>query len=293
MLLKNNIETIVLFDPILEKSQQIVLDLVYSSSIEKLNTKIISTDKYDDITNSDVVIVSSGITKIKGMDFTDLVDINNRIMKLIGLSIKQFCPNAFVICITSPVEIMVNILQNYSNVNANKIVGLSNILDTAVLKIFLSEKLNISTKNINLFTLGGPYHSVLPLIRFSNVAGIILEDLIKVRKITELDIIKTLDKKKISLLENSIPYYTYASEATAICTSYLYNKKKIFTCSTKIHKYAYDDKNIFFFNTPIRIDNNGVKEIKNVILSPSEKEKLDQMITYVIDLNKNIINTYL
>lgn len=275
--LKNNIDTIVLFDLTIEKFQKNVLDLIYCSLIENSNIKIISTNNYVDLINSDVVIVSAGVTKKPGMNDDDLSNTNSRIIKLIGPLIEKFCPHAFVICITQPTDVMVKILQDYSKIKDNKIIGISNVLDSVILKLFLANKLNVATTSVNIFTLGGDYYSAIPLINLSNIAGITLKKLIKINKITEIELIDALDIKK-SLLTNDAVYYTYASAAIAISESYLFNKKKIFTCLTKINNYFCNTQNTFFFTVPVKISINGVEEVTSFSLTSDETQKLNQML---------------
>ena len=161
------------------------LDLAQSSSVELFDVKIAGSNNYSSLRNSNVVIITAGIPRLPGMSREDLLDTNTRIILNIGKAIKKYCPKAFLICITNPLDAMVSVLQLASKVKHNMCVGMAGILDSSRLKYFLSKELDVSIKNIETFVLGGHGDTMVPLIRYSTVSGIPVTELIKMKQITQ------------------------------------------------------------------------------------------------------------
>ena len=175
---------ITLIDIVKGVPQGKALDLSQSSSVELFDVKIVGSNNYSSLNNSDVVIVTAGIPRLPGMSRDDLLGTNTKIISTIGRSIKRHCPNAFVICITNPLDAMVSILQKSSKVKKSMCVGMAGILDSSRMKYFLSKELNVSIKNIETFVLGGHGDTMVPRVRYTTVSGIPINELIKRKLLT-------------------------------------------------------------------------------------------------------------
>lgn len=284
---------VVLFDIVDGMPSGKALDLAQCGPIEGYDFSVKGTSKYDDIANSDVVIVTAGIPRKPGMSRDDLLEINGKVMKSVGEGIKKFCPNAFVICITNPLDVMVGVLQHYSGLKDNMIVGMAGVLDSARFKTFLAWKFNVSVRDVNAFVLGGHGDSMVPLTKLSNIAGITLDNLVKINKITTYDLNSIIERTKkgggeiVSLLKTGSAYYAPATSAIAMAESYLLDKKRILPCAARLSNGEYGVSEPVFVGVPVKIGSNGVEDIIEVPLTDSEKEILNFSIDSVIELNKS------
>jgi len=284
---------VVLFDIVEGLPSGKALDLSQCGPIEGYDFNVTGTNKYDDLENSDVVIVTAGIARKPGMSRDDLLEINGKVMKSVGEGIKKFCPNAFVICITNPLDVMVSVLQHYSGLKNNMIVGMAGVLDSARFRTFLSWHFDVSVNDVNAFVLGGHGDSMVPLTKLSNIAGITLDNLVKMNKITqnELDSIVERTKKGggeiVSLLKTGSAYYAPATSAILMAESFLLDKKRILPCASKLTKGQYGVSEDIFVGVPVKIGSCGVEEIMEVSLTEKENEILNYSINAVMELNKS------
>ncbi len=283
---------VVLFDIVDGLPTGKALDLSQCGPIEGYDFSVTGTSRYEDIEGSDVVIVTAGIARRPGMSRDDLLEINGKVMKSVGEGIKKFCPNAFVICITNPLDVMVSVLQDYSDLEDNMIVGMAGVLDSARFRTFLAWKFNVSVNDVSAFVLGGHGDSMVPLTNLSNISGITLETLVKNNKITRDELTSIVKRTKrgggeiVSLLKTGSAYYAPATSAISMAESYLLNKKRILPCAAKLNGEYGIFENIFV-GVPVKIGSAGVEEIIEVSLTDKEKEILDYSIDSVIELNRS------
>lgn len=284
---------VVLFDIVDGLSAGKALDLAQCGPIEGYDFSVTGTNKYDDLEGADVVIVTAGIARKPGMSRDDLLEINGKVMKSVGEGIKKFCPNAFVICITNPLDVMVGVLQHFSGLRDNMIVGMAGVLDSARFRTFLSWKLKVSVTDVNAFVLGGHGDSMVPLTKLSNVAGVTLENLVKINKLTQEDLDSIVDRTKkgggeiVALLKTGSAYYAPAASAIAMAESFLLDKKRTLPCAAKLTKGEYGVTKEMFVGVPVKIGSCGIEEIVEVPLTEKEKEILNYSIDAVAELNKS------
>jgi len=284
---------VVLFDVMEGLPQGKALDLSQCGPVEGFDFNVIGTNRYEDIKDSDVVIVTAGFPRLPGMSRDDLLEKNGEVMKTVGENIKKYCPKSFVICITNPLDVMVAVLQSYSNTPDNMIVGMAGVLDSARFRTFLAWKFNVSVNDVNAFVLGGHGDSMVPLIKLSNIAGITLENLLKINKISSDELNSIVERTKkgggeiVALLKKGSAFYAPATSAILIAESYLSDKKQILPCAAKITNSQYGINDAIFVGVPVKIGCKGVEEIIEVPLTDNEKEILDYSISCVRDLNKS------
>jgi len=287
LILFKKLGNIILFDIIQGKSQGKALDLLQCSPIEEFNNTIIGSNDYSDIQGSDIVVVTAGITRKPGMNRNDLLLYNGNIIKNIGEKIRKYAPNAFVICITNPLDTMVSLLQHFSQISDKKIVGMAGILDTARFRTFLSLEFHISITQIHAYVLGGHGDTMVPLISSTNIAGQSLNNLIKKGIISrkKIDNIITRTKKGggeiINFLKKGSAFYAPSSATVQIIESYLEDKKYILPCSAKIRKGEYGIKNKLFFGVPICIGSKGIEQIIEIPLNKQEKIDLQRSVDII------------
>lgn len=293
LILLKRLGDVVLFDIVDGLSSGKALDLSQCGPIEGYDFSVTGTNRYEDIENSDVVIVTAGIARKPGMSRDDLLEINGKVMKSVGEGIKLFCPNAFVICITNPLDVMVGVLQHYSGLKDNMIVGMAGVLDSARFRTFLAWKFNVSVNDVNAFVLGGHGDSMVPLTDLSNISGITLEKLVKDNKITREDLDSIVKRTKrgggeiVSLLKTGSAYYAPAASAISMAESFLLDKKRIMPCAAKLSKGEYGIFEDIFVGVPVKIGSRGVEEIIEIALTKKEKYILDYSINSVVELNQS------
>ena len=283
--IKELAKEVILFDVASGIAKGKALDIAQSSSIDGFNVKFIGTDKYEDIKNSDVIIITAGVPRKPGMSRDDLLGINLKIIKQVAEGIKQHSPNAFVICITNPLDVMVMAFQKYSKLPTNKVVGMAGILDTSRFKLFLSLELNVPVKEIEAMVMGGHGDTMVPLPRFTKVSGKPLLNVVKEGKISaeKLESInqRTRDggAEIVKYLEKGSAFYAPAASGVEMATSYLKDEKKVLPCAAYLDG-QYGIKNLYA-GVPVIIGKNGVEKIKEIDLDDKEKSQFMHSINAV------------
>src|SRR5579871_2833391 len=269
---------VVMFDIAEGLPQGKTLDLSQAGPVDGFNAKLKGTNDYADIKGADVVIVTAGVPRKPGMSRDDLVAINLKVMTAVGDGIKAHAPNAFVICITNPLDAMVWALQKFSGVPHKKIVGMAGVLDSARFRHFLADELNVSVEDVSAFVLGGHGDTMVPMPRFSTVAGIALPELVKMGWISQekLDAIVTRTANGgaeiVGLLKTGSAYYAPATSAIQMAESYLKDQKRILPCATYVDG-AYGIKDLYV-GLPVVIGTAGVERVVELDLTAEEKAGL-------------------
>jgi malate dehydrogenase len=269
---------IVLFDIMEGLPQGKALDLSQSGPVEGFDAKIKGTNSYTDIAGADVVIVTAGVPRKPGMSRDDLLGINLKVMSAVGEGIKAHAPDAFVICITNPLDAMVWALRQFSGLPHEKVVGMAGVLDSARFRHFLAEEMNVSVEDVSAFVLGGHGDTMVPMPRFSTVAGIALPELVKMGWIKQdrLDQItqRTRDggAEIVGLLKTGSAFYAPATSAIAMAESYLKDKKRVLPCACYVDgPYGIKD---LYVGMPAVIGENGIERIVELELTADERAAL-------------------
>jgi malate dehydrogenase len=261
------------------------LDISQSSAVEGFSVKISAGNDFSLIENSDVVIVTAGIARKPGMSRDDLLATNTSIIKSVGENIKKFAPNAFVIVITNPLDAMVYVMQKVSGLPKNKVVGMAGVLDSSRMSYFLSQEFNVSIDNVHSCVLGGHGDTMVPLIRYSTIAGIPIPDMLKMgfsstQKIAEI-VQRTRDggAEIVKLLGSGSAFYAPASSALEMAESYLFDKRKILPIAANLQgEYGLND---LYIGVPAIIGKNGVEKIIELQLNSEEKTMFDNSVDAV------------
>ncbi len=266
---------IVLFDIAEGIPQGKSLDLVESSAVDGFDALYKGTNDYKDIEGADVVIVTAGVPRKPGMSRDDLVGINLKVMEQVGAGIKKYAPEAFVICITNPLDVMVWALQQKSGLPPHMVVGMAGVLDSARFRLFLAEEFKVSVEDVTAFVLGGHGDTMVPLTRYSTVAGIPIPDLIKMGWTTQERIDAIVHRTAngggeiVKLLERGSAFYAPAASAVAMAESFLKDKKRVLPCAVMLNgEYGMTD---FYVGVPVVIGAGGVEKIVEVEFLPEEK----------------------
>ena len=283
--LKEVASEIVLFDVAAGVAKGKALDIAQSSSVDGFNVKLSGTDDYNDIKNSDVIIITAGVPRKPGMSRDDLLGINLKIMKKVADGIRKNCPEAFVICITNPLDVMVMALQKYSNLPKNKVVGMAGILDSSRYKLFLSEEFNVPVKKIEALVMGGHGDTMVPLPGFTKIDGKKLLDLVDDGKITN-EKIESINQRTrdggaeiVKYLEKGSAYYAPAASGVEMATSYLNDEKKLLPCAVYINgEYGVKD---IYAGVPVIIGKKGVEKIEEINLRDNEKAEFQKSVEAV------------
>jgi len=276
---------VILFDIAEGTPQGKALDLAQCGPVEGFDASLKGTNSYADIAGADVCIVTAGVPRKPGMSRDDLLGINLKVMKSVGEGIKQYAPNAFVICITNPLDAMVWALREFSGLPAEKVVGMAGVLDAARFRHFLSLEFNVSMKDVTAFVLGGHGDTMVPLTRYSTVAGIPLPDLVEMGWTTQekLDAIvqRTRDggAEIVGLLKTGSAFYAPATSAIEMAEAYLKDQKRLLPCAAFV-KGAYG-LDCMYVGVPTVIGAGGVERIVDIKLNPAEKAMLDKSIDAV------------
>jgi len=268
------------------------LDIAQSGAVERFNANLKGTTSYADIANSDVIIVTAGVPRKEGMSRDDLLGINSKVMKQVGEGIKKYSPNSFVICITNPLDVMVLALQKYSGLPAEKVVGMAGVLDSSRFRLFLSEEFKVSIEDVTAFVLGGHGDTMVPLSRYSTVAGIPIPDLIDMKWSTKERIDKIIQRTRdggaeiVKLLKTGSAYYAPASAAIEMAEAFLKDKKKILPCAVYLDgEYGVDD---LYVGVPVIIGAKGVEKIIEIKFNPEEKEMFLKSVDSVKKLTQDL-----
>ena len=280
---------IVLFDIAEGIPQGKALDIAESSPVEGFDCAVSGANDYAEIAGSDVVIVTAGVARKPGMSRDDLVGINSKVMMAVGDGIKNNCPDAFVICITNPLDAMVGVLQQSSGLPVNRVVGMAGILDSARFRYFLAEEFNVSVKDVTAFVLGGHGDTMVPLTRYSTVAGIPVPDLIKMGWSTADRIEKIVHRTRdggaeiVGLLKTGSAFYAPASSAIEMAEAYLKDQKRLLPCAAYVDgKYGIEG---MYVGVPVIIGKNGVERIIEITLNEEEQNMFNHSVSAVKTLN--------
>jgi malate dehydrogenase len=279
---------VVLFDVAEGIAKGKALDIAQSSSVDGFNVSIKGTNNYEDTKNSDVIIITAGVPRKPGMTRDDLLGINLKIIKQVADGIKNTSPNAFVICITNPLDVIVMALQKYSGLPKHMVVGMAGILDTSRFKYFLSQELNVPVNKINSLVLGGHGDTMVSMLNHTTVDGKPVLDLVKEGKLKKdiLDSIVVRTKNGgaeiVKLLEKGSAFYAPAASGVEMAESYLKNLKKQLPCAAYLDG-QYGVKNLYA-GVPVIIGNKGVESIVEINLSDNEKKDFDHSISAVKEL---------
>ena len=264
------------------------LDLVQSSTIESFNATIKGSTNYKEMKNADVVIVTAGFQRRPGMTRDDLVEKNSSIVQQVGKGIKKYCPKAFVICITNPLDAMVSILQKHAGLKTNMCVGMAGVLDSARLKYFLSNEFGVSVQDVNAFVLGGHGDTMVPLIRYSTVSGVPVPELIKLKWTTQKKIDAIIERTRDGggeigrLMKTASAFYAPASSAIAMAESYLKDNKRVLPCAAYLNG-EYGVKGLYV-GVPVVIGKKGVEKIIELKLYSTEKKQFNNSVKAVRNL---------
>ena len=289
--LKQLVNEVVIFDIASGIAKGKALDIGQSSSVDGFNVKFLGTDKYEDIKNSDVIIITAGVPRKPGMSRDDLLEINLKIIKQVAEGIKKYSPNAFVICITNPLDVMVMAFQKYSNLPKNKVVGMAGILDTSRFKLFLSLELKVPVSEIEAMVMGGHGDTMVPLPRFTKVSGKPLLDLVKEGKISQ-EKLETINQRTrdggaeiVKYLEKGSAYYAPAASGIEMASAYLNDEKKLLPCAAYL-KGEYGIKGLYA-GVPVIIGKNGIEKVENINLDEKEKKEFMNSVDAVKKLWEN------
>jgi malate dehydrogenase len=276
---------VVLFDIAEGIPQGKGLDIAESSPVDGFDAKMTGANDYAAIKDADVCIVTAGVARKPGMSRDDLLGINLKVMEQVGAGIRKYAPNAFVICITNPLDAMVWALQKFSGLPANKVVGMAGVLDSSRFRYFLAEEFNVSVEDVTAFVLGGHGDTMVPLTRYSTVAGIPLPDLVKMgwtsKEKLEQIVQRTRDggAEIVGLLKTGSAYYAPAASAVSMAESYLKDKKRVLPCAAQLSG-QYGLKGIYV-GVPVVIGAEGVERILEIEMNKTEQKMFDKSVDAV------------
>ena len=276
---------IILFDVVEGIPQGKALDLVQSSPVEDFDAKIAGTNSYDGIEGADVIIVTAGVPRKPGMSRDDLLGINLKVMAQVGAGIRKYAPKAFVICITNPLDAMVWALQTACGLPKNMVVGMAGVLDSARFRYFLADEFKVSIEDVTAFVLGGHGDTMVPLVRYSTVAGIPLPDLVKMGWTTEARVDAILQRTRdggaeiVNLLKTGSAFYAPASSAIAMAESYLKDKKRVLPCAAFLNG-EYGVKGLYV-GVPVVIGAKGAERVVEIELNKDEQAMFDKSVSAV------------
>lgn len=279
---------VVLFDITEGIPQGKGLDIAESSPVEGFDCKMTGANSYEAIKDADVCIVTAGVPRKEGMSRDDLLGINLKVMEQVGAGIKKYAPNAFVICITNPLDAMVWALQQFSGLPKNKVCGMAGVLDSARFTYFLAEEFNVSVEDINTFVLGGHGDTMVPLTRYSTVAGINIPDLIKMGWTTKERIDEIVQRTRsgggeiVGLLKTGSAYYAPAASAVSMAEAYLKDKKRVMPVAAHLDG-QYGVKNMYV-GVPVVIGAGGVERIIEIEFNKAEQKMFDKSVESVAGL---------
>jgi malate dehydrogenase len=279
---------IVLFDIADGIPQGKGLDIAQSSPVEGFDANLTGASDYSAIEGADVCIVTAGVPRKPGMSRDDLLGINLKVMEQVGAGIKKYAPDAFVICITNPLDAMVWALQKFSGLPTNKVVGMAGVLDSSRFRLFLAKEFNVSVEDVSAFVLGGHGDSMVPLARYSTVAGIPLTDLVTMGWVTKERLEEIIQRTRdggaeiVGLLKTGSAYYAPAASAIAMAESYLKDKKRVLPCAAYLSgQYGVKD---MYVGVPTVIGAGGIERVIEIDLNKAEKEAFDKSVAAVAGL---------
>ena len=279
---------VVLFDIAEGIPQGKGLDIAQSSAVDGFDAAMTGANDYAAIEGADVCIVTAGVPRKPGMSRDDLLGINLKVMEQVGAGIKKYAPNAFVICITNPLDAMVWALQKFSGLPKNKVVGMAGVLDSSRFRLFLSEEFDVSIEDVTAFVLGGHGDSMVPLARYSTVAGIPLPDLVKMGWVSKKRLEEIIQRTRdggaeiVGLLKTGSAYYAPAASAIEMAEAYLKDKKRVLPCAAHLAgQYGVKD---LYVGVPTVIGAGGVERVIEINLNKSEQNAFDKSVSAVAGL---------
>ncbi|GHC74203.1 malate dehydrogenase [Limoniibacter endophyticus] len=279
---------VVLFDIAEGTPQGKGLDIAESSPVDGFDARFTGANDYSAIEGADVCIVTAGVPRKPGMSRDDLLGINLKVMEQVGAGIRKYAPNAFVICITNPLDAMVWALQKFSGLPKSHVVGMAGVLDSARFRYFLAEEFNVSVEDITAFVLGGHGDTMVPLARYSTVAGIPLPDLVKMGWTSQEKLDQIVQRTRdggaeiVGLLKTGSAYYAPASSAIAMAESYLKDKKRVLPCAAYLDgQYGLNDT---YVGVPVVIGAGGVERVIEIDMNKDEKAMFDKSVAAVAGL---------
>ena len=283
-----NLADVILFDIAEGIAKGKALDIAQSSPVEGFNISLKGTSDYKDTSNSDVIIITAGIPRKPGMSRDDLLGINLKIIKQVAEGIKNTSPNAFVICITNPLDVIVMALQKYSGLPKNKVVGMAGILDSSRFIYFLSEKLKLNVQKIKSFVLGGHGDTMVAMLNHTTIDGKPIQELVKKGELSKSDLDQLVERTKkggaeiVKFLEKGSAFYAPAAAGVEMAESYLKDLKKTLPCAAYLNgEYGVKD---IYAGVPVIIGKNGVEKINIIKLSTEEKKHFSNSIKSVEEL---------
>ena len=283
---------VVLFDVAKDTARGKALDLAESAPVEGFDCRLKGTDDYKDIAGADVCIVTAGVPRKPGMSRDDLIGINLKITKQVAAGIKKYAKNSLVIVITNPLDVIVYAMQKYTGMPHNKVIGMAGVLDSARFRFFLAEEMNVSVEDVTAFVLGGHGDSMVPLVRYSTVAGIPLPDLVKRKWISQKRLNEIVQRTRdggaeiVNLLKTGSAFYAPASSAIQMAESYLRDKKRVLPCAVYMNG-EYGVKGLYI-GVPVIIGSKGVEKIVEIDLKADEKKAFDASVAAVRKLINEI-----
>ena len=276
---------VVLFDILKGTPQGKSLDIAQSSPIEGFDARVVGANSYAQIKGADVVIVTAGVARKPGMSRDDLIGINTSVMLSVGAGIKKNCPAAFVICVTNPLDAMVGVLREASGLPHNRVVGMAGVLDSARFRYFLAEEFNVSVQDVTAFVLGGHGDTMVPLERYSTVAGIPLPDLVAMKWTTQKRLDEIVQRTRdggaeiVGLLKTGSAFYAPASAAVEMADAYLKDKRRVLPCAAYLTG-QYGVKGLYV-GVPCIIGAKGVEKVIEIKLDRAEKNRFDKSVAAV------------
>jgi malate dehydrogenase len=287
---------VALFDVVDGVPQGKALDIVEAGPIEGYDSAMVGGNDYSVIKGADVIIVTAGVARKPGMSRDDLIGINTGVMRQVGEGIKKYAPDAFVICITNPLDVMVGVLRDYCGLPHSRVVGMAGVLDSARFRYFLAEAMNVSVEDVTAFVLGGHGDTMVPLVRYSTVAGIPLPDLVKMGWMTQGKLDEIVKRTAngggeiVALLKTGSAFYAPASSAIQMAEAYLKDKKRVLPCAAYLTgQYGV---NGIYVGVPVVIGAGGVEKIVEINLNADEKKMFDASVSAVkklIDESKVVL----
>ena len=281
---------VVMFDIVDGVPQGKALDLAEGTPVEGTDVALSGTNSYAGICGADVVIVTAGVARKPGMSRDDLIEINCKVISQVADGIKKHCPKAFVIVITNPLDAMVHVMRKKSGLPAERVVGMAGVLDSARFRYFLAEEFKVSVEDVTAFVLGGHGDDMVPLTRYSTVAGIPLPDLVKMGWTTKKKLDDIVARTRnggaeiVGLLKTGSAFYAPASSAIAMAESYLKDKKRVLPCAAYLTG-QYGVKNLYV-GVPVVIGEKGIEKIVEIQLNASERKMFQKSIQSVQNLVK-------
>ena len=276
---------VVMFDIAEGVPQGKSLDIAESSPVDGFDTHYTGANSYEAIAGADVVIVTAGVPRKPGMSRDDLLGINLKVMDQVGAGLKQYAPNAFVICITNPLDAMVWALQKASGLPKNKVVGMAGVLDSARFRYFLAEELGVSVRDVHAMTLGGHGDDMVPLVRYATVGGVPLPDLVKMGWLKQDRLDEIVKRTRggggeiVALLKTGSAFYAPAASAISMAESYLRDQKRVLPCAAYLNgEYGVKD---MYVGVPVMIGSNGVERIVEVVFDDTEKAMFEKSVAAV------------